>query len=197
MTQEEFAALINYIPNLKIKKWKEEDVAMLFKICYWLGLRISEALKLTALDFDLSNHEVYLGKTKTEVDSYTGIPPLFQPELVAWLYDKKGELFPGCNRFIVYYWLKKAGQALNITALITPQKETRENTKCHIFRKSIGKDMLYGTHTKGIKAPLNVVMQSLRHTNLDTTSKYLKVNRKDVGEWWDIATKKDDLDLIG
>jgi len=197
MTPEEFSKLLGYVPQLKIKKWPVDDIVMMFKICYWLGLRISECLKLAAEDFDANNHEVYLGKTKTEKQAYTNLPPLFEPELWAWLQDKKGVLFPGCNRFIVYHWLTKAGEALQITALITPQSETGENTKCHIFRKSIGKDMLYGTHTNGAKAPLNVVMQSLRHTNLATTSKYLKVNTKDVRNWWEVNTPKEtDIELL-
>jgi integrase len=196
ITPEQFRELIDYIPNLNIKKWKSEDIVMMFQICYWLGLRISEALRLKAEDLDLNGHEVYLGKTKTESEVYVKLPPLIEPDLVAWLFDKEGPLFPECNRFIVYYWLGKAGKALDITALTTPQSVTHENTKCHIFRKSIGKDMLYGTHTAGHKAPLNVVMKSLRHTNLDTTSKYLKVGNEDVKEWWDQNTPKEEpLDL--
>lgn len=190
MPPEQVEALINYIPQLKIKKWNVVDVVMMIKICYWLGLRIGEYLKLKAEDFDLEHREVYLGKTKTESNVYVTIPPHIMPELTNYLFDKKGSLLPGCNRFIVYHWLVKAGKALDIPALTTKQSETKENTKCHIFRKSIGKDMLYGTHTDGTKAPLNVVSASLRHTNLQTTSEYLKVNRADVKEWWDMATKE-------
>ena len=33
------------------------------------------------------------------------------------------------------------------------------------------------------KAPLNVIMNKLRHTNLATTSDYLKLNLSDVQTW--------------
>lgn len=191
MTPGQFDKLIEYIPSLKIKKWKVEDIRMMFKICYWLGLRISECLKLSAEDFDIENHEVFLGKTKTESQVYVKLPPLLEPELVTWLLDKKGPLFAECNRFIVYHWLKNAGKALDIPALTAKQSDTHENTKCHIFRKSIGKDMLYGTHTNGHKAPLNVVMRALRHSNMGTTSTYLKVANEDVREWWEVNTPKE------
>ena len=69
------------------------------------------------------------------------------------------------------------GKALDITAWTTTQKESGEKTKTHIFRKSIGKDMLYK------KAPLNIIMNKLRHTNLATTSQYLKLNLADTQAW--------------
>lgn len=69
------------------------------------------------------------------------------------------------------------GQALKISALLTPQTETNEKTKTHIFRKSIGKTMLY----KG--ASLNIIQRKLRHNKISTTSDYLKIKLNDVKNW--------------
>ena len=179
MPPQQFNELLAAIPNLKIRKWLDRDVEMLFKLCYWCGLRINEAVRLKAVDFDLELRRVYLGKTKTEKAGKATIPILFLPELKEWLQDKEGELFPKMNRFRVHNWLARLGQMLNIEALITPQSDTGEKTKTHIFRKSVGKDMLYGTRD-GRKQPLNVVQKKLRHTNLDMTSNYLKVSDEDV-----------------
>ena len=113
------------------------------------------------------------GKGKVHEPDKTSIPPDFIPELDEYLKGKTGRLF-NTNRFTVHYWLKVLGKRLNITALTTPQSETHEKTKCHIFRKSIGKDMLY----QGLK--LNEVSAKLRHNDLTTTSDYLKLKLEDV-----------------
>lgn len=185
---DSFALCLAAIPRLNIRKWLDDDVAMVvFKIPYWLGLRMGEAIRLNAEDFDLTNKECYLGKTKTHKEDYAPIPDDFIPELQAWLYGRTGPLLKDCSYQVVYMWLKRLGKMLDIPALNTPQAVTGEKTVTHIFRKSIGKDMLYGVH--GSKAPLNVVSKQLRHNDLITTSKYLKVGIDDVKDWW--QTKND------
>jgi len=183
LDQESFARCIEAIPRLHIRKWKDEDVAMVvFKIPYWLGLRMGESIRLKAEDFDLKNKECYLGRTKTHKEDYAPIPDLFVPELSLYLLGKAGELLPECSYHVVYHWLARLGVMLDIPAFKTLQSITGEKTKTHIFRKSIGKDMIYGVH--GSKAPLNVVSKQLRHNDLVTTSKYLKVGIEDVKDWW-------------
>ena len=57
--------IIETIPDLKIRKWIDEDIQMLFKILYWGALRPSEGLKLKKEDFNITNRTIHLGKTKT------------------------------------------------------------------------------------------------------------------------------------
>ena len=179
MPPEQFADLIGAIPTLGIRKWKNTDVVMLFKICYWCGLRINEALRLQVSDFDIDMRRVYLGMTKTKKGDKATIPETFVSELRAWLLTRENELFRGMNYAIVYNWLIRLGKQLGIKALTTPQKVTGEKTKTHIFRKSVGKDMVYGTRD-GKRQPLNVVQKKLRHTTLDMTTRYLQVEDEDV-----------------
>lgn len=178
MPPEQFERVLAAIPSLKIRKWKDADIAMLFRICYWCGLRINEAIRLQAEDFDVDMNRIYLGKTKTEAMGKATIPVLFQAELYRYLAGKTGPLFPKLNYPIVYHWLKRLGKDLNIDAWTTPQSDTREKTVSHVFRKSIGKDMLYGTH--GDKQPLNIIQKKLRHRKLTTTSIYLQIGDEDV-----------------
>lgn len=185
MPPEQFAQVLGAIPSLKIRKWKDEDIQMLFKCCYWLELRFGEAIRLNVEDFDLDVNEVLLGQTKTEKNDKAMIPAPFKPELSIWLMDKKGPLFPGLTYGTAIKWIQRLGKTLNIIAWTTPQSETGEKTKTHIFRKSIGKDMIYGTF--GRKAPLSVITKGLRHRGrspLATTIHYLKVDGEDVKDWW-------------
>lgn len=181
-----YSQLQNVVSNLGIlnlRSYNEKDVEMLFKICYWVGLRINEACKLKVSDFDLEQRQVYLGKTKTKKHDVRVIPDPFIPELDLYLSVKKfGYLCPA-NRKTVDVWIRKLGKALGIPAWITPQSKTGEKTKCHIFRKSIGKDMVFGTYGK--KAPINVVSKQLGHTNIQMTEKYLKLDNEAAKDWWE------------
>ena len=58
------------IPELKIRKWLDIDIVMMFKIMYFCALRPGEAIKLKKEDFDIESREVYLGKTKTHKEDY-------------------------------------------------------------------------------------------------------------------------------
>lgn len=179
MPPEQFALVLTAIPRLMIRKWSIEQVQMLFKIAYWCALRITECVRLKAEDFDLEFRRVSLGRTKTEKGARATIPESFVSELVVFLEGKSGELFPGMNRFVVYDWTKKLGVMLDIMAWKTPQSESGEKTKTHIFRKSVGKDMLYGT-VDGVRQPINIVQKKLRHSNPNMTALYLKAVDEDV-----------------
>lgn len=194
MPPELFNQVLDAIPTLHIRKWKDEDVKMLFKNCYWIELRIGEAIKLTVEDFDLQRLRVYLGKTKANKNDEAVIPPDYKSELEIYLLGKKGPLLPGLSYPTVLKWINRLGEALDIKAWTTPQSETGEKTKSHIFRKSMAKDLLYGTY--GSKATVNVISQSLRHKGknpLATTFHYLKMSGEDLDQWWsENRIKKDD-----
>uniref|UniRef100_A0AAT9J9D4 ORF15 n=1 Tax=Nitrosopumilaceae spindle-shaped virus TaxID=3065433 RepID=A0AAT9J9D4_9VIRU len=157
-----FIQMLDVIPSLKIRKWKDSDVIMMFKITYWLALRINETLKLTMDSFDLVLGICYLGKTKTEDNDQRLVPKIFIPELKEYLKDKSGALFPGMNYAIVYDWCKRLGKKLNILAFNTPTSVTKQKTVTHAMRKSRGKDMYYGT-LSGIKADIGSVSARLGH----------------------------------
>lgn len=189
MPPEQLKQVLEAIPTLKIRKWLDQDIQMLFLICYWCALRIGEALRLKAEDFDLLLCKVYLGKTKANINDDAAIPQFFIPELEKWLTGKKGDLFPGLTYGTVIVWLKRLGKQLEIKAWTTPQSETGEKTKSHIFRKSLSKDQLYGTFGK--KAPLPTISKTLRHKGknpLASTIHYLKAASEDVSDYWqDVA----------
>ena len=183
LPNEKFDLILLYVTNnLKSKKLKSIDIQMIFKIAYHAGLRINEVLKLSKSSFNFDLLQINLGKTKTKTHDLATFPNSFSLELQDYLFNdrslilKSDLLFP-ISRQTVYTWIMQIGLALEIPAWTTPQTESGEKTKTHLFRKSIAKNMLYK------KAPLNVIMNKLRHTNLATTSDYLKLNLSDVQTW--------------
>jgi len=183
LPHEKYNEILDYVKeHLTTRKLDSIDIQMIFKISYHAGLRINEVLKLSKSSFDFNLLQINLGKTKTKSHDKASFPNSFSFELQEYFAGERSNLsktdllFP-ISRQTIYFWLMEIGKALQITAWTTPQKESGEKTKTHIFRKSIGKDMLYK------KAPLNIIMNKLRHTNLATTSQYLKLNLSDVQSW--------------
>lgn len=185
INQTDFARILAAIPSLKIRKWNDNDVVMLFKILYWLGLRPMEGIPLKKEDFHLNDNLVRLGKTKTEKLTYNEIPPPFRAELHAYINSKPdGPLFPGLTYITVYKWIRRLGDSLNIIAWTSLQEDTGEKTKGHIFRKSLGKDLLYGVHGKEMSNIVDIATL-LRHDDPVTTIKYyLKEDQRAVMKKW-------------
>ena len=178
ISPEMFDRILSECEKLPLYTCKPEDVQMIFKIAYYAGLRVNEVLKLRPKNIHFDLFEIELGHTKTEQRGLASFPKSFVEELKEYVKDKdQVELLFPVSRQTAYTWLMKIGNTLKINALTTPQTETHEKTKTHIFRKSIGKDMLY----KG--ASLNIIQRKLRHSNINTTSEYLKIKLNDVKNW--------------
>ena len=181
MTPDKFKEVLEECKNLHVRKLDNIDIQFIFKIAYYAGLRINEVLKLSKSSFDFNLLQIKLGQTKTKKHDIASFPEKFSDELKEYIATRKNLspnefLFP-ISRQTAYTWIMHLGVKLDVPSWVTPQSESGEKTKTHIFRKSIGKDMI----KKG--APLNVIMNKLRHNNLATTSEYLKLNLSDVQTW--------------
>jgi integrase len=76
---------------------------------------------------------------------------------------------------------------LDIPSWVTLQSETGEKTVGHIFRKSIGKDMLNGVHLNkdGKKFEIPIISKQLRHSKPSiTVDSYLKSTIEAVLDQW-------------
>lgn len=185
ISPETFLKIQNYIPQLGIRKWKDEDIVMLLRILYYCALRPSEAIYLKKESFNLVDREIFLGKTKTKKADYGHIPNIFISELGDWLDTKEnGRLFEGLTYNTAYRWLVKMGKRMDIQAWLVNEKDSNEKTKLHIFRKSVGKDMLNGMYGEKA-ASIPVISKQLRHAKPSmTVDHYLKANLQTVKEAW-------------
>ena len=185
MSRDDFDKVIAAIPKLGIRKWNDKDVEMLFKILYWSGLRFQEGINLKIEAIDINRKELNLGKTKTEKQGVAVIPDVFLDELLTYVLTldrQDGPLYPGLTYDTAKRWLWKLGKICDIPAWNIRQSESGEKTLSHIFRKSIGKDMLMGTHGK--KADIAIIAKQLRHKNTKVTENYLKSSNEAVKEYW-------------
>lgn len=186
MPPEQLQQVLEAIPTLHIRKWPDQDIQMLIQIVYWCSLRWGEGIRLKAEDFDLERKKISLGDTKANDNDYADIPVFFIPKLQFFLQSRTGSLFPELTYDTSRRWIERLGKELHIKAWETPQSETHEKTKTHIFRKSLAKDQLFGTFGK--KAPLTTISKTLRHRGknpLASTIHYIKADSEDVGNYWD------------
>ena len=73
---------------------------------------------------------------------------------------------------------------MDIQAWLVNEKDSNEKTKLHIFRKSVGKDMLNGMYGEKA-ASIPVISKQLRHAKPSmTVDHYLKANLQTVKEAW-------------
>ena len=185
ISQKSLARAIASVPELKIRKWIDKDVAMLLRIMYWSGLRPGEAVRLRKQDFDFGRREIDLGTTKTKKRDAAVIPAVFVPVLQGYL-DRMpdGPLLPGCSYDRLYHWLKKLGAICDIPAWQLPQEETGEKTVGHGLRKSVGKDMLNGDHGAAAQQ-IPVIQKHMRHKKPSTTiDYYLRAGIEQVKNAW-------------
>jgi len=180
MNPDQFQIVLKAIPQLKIRKWFDYDIEMLFKIQYESALRPTEGIKLSKEDINTKDRIIYLGKTKTTKGDKVTIPKNFVSELENYLIEKdEGRLFPDLTYHTYINWINRLGKMLNVKAWITPQMESGEKTKGHIFRKSKGKDLV--TSLGYTSMPL--ISKHLRHVSPETTARYyLKVTTEAVKE---------------
>lgn len=185
INQTDFIRILNKIPILKIRKWKDKDIEILFKIMYYSALRPNEAIRLKKEDIDIRNNIIYLGKTKTKAIDKAQIYHGFIDELSIWLNDKEqGDLFPNLTYHRVYSWIIKLGKILDIQAWIIPESKSGEKTKGHIFRKSIGKDMFHGVYGDDARS-VNVIASLMRHSKPSMTiDHYLKIDKEKLAKIW-------------
>ena len=185
INQEDFGRILDTIPQLGIRKWLDDDVKILFKIMYYSALRPMEAIRLDKDDIDIKNGTIYLGKTKTKTIDTAQIFHGFSEELEEWLWDKDdGRLFVDLTYHRVYEWIARLGKMLQIQAWLIPEHKSGEKTKAHIFRKSIGKDMVNGMYGEEAQN-ISVIASLMRHSKPSMTmDHYLKVNKDTLKKIW-------------
>ena len=185
INQEDFGRILDTIPQLGIRKWLDDDVKILFKIMYYSALRPMEAIRLDKDDIDIKNGTIYLGKTKTKTIDTAQIFHGFSEELEEWLWDKdEGRVFVDLTYHRVYEWIVRLGKMLQIQAWLIPEYKSGEKTKAHIFRKSIGKDMVNGMYGEEAQN-ISVIASLMRHSKPSMTmDHYLKVNKDTLKKIW-------------
>ena len=161
------------------------DFQILYQVCYYCALRITEGLRLEVEDFDLEHRVLKLkprpGAAKTfkkmgDKIQKTSINPVIIEELKDYLKDKTGPLFK-CSRVTAWKYAKLAGELAGLKVFEEQKVRTIEGVWTHLFRKSYAKLM----ESKG--ATPSLIMLKGRWSPREMYQTYTKPSLNALIEW--------------
>ena len=154
----------------------------MLKICYGMGLRVSEIVKLKIKDIDSERMQAFIERAKGKKDRYVNLPESILEQLRSYYleFKPKDYLFEG--QYGGEYSIRSA------------QKVFTDALKKAKINKTIGIHGLrhsFATHLMENGTDAIFIQKLLGHNDIKTTLKYIHVSKKDV------KNIKSPLDSIG
>ncbi len=143
----------------------------MLKLCYGMGLRVSEVVNLKVTDIDSKNMQVLIERAKGKKDRYVNLPESVLEPLRAYYteYKPKKYLFEG--QYGEQYSIRSAQQVFK-NAL--EKAKINKATGIHGLRHSFATHLMeYGTDTKFIQ-------ELMGHADIQTTMRYLHVSNQSI-----------------
>ncbi|MDR2911065.1 MAG: site-specific integrase [Bacteroidales bacterium] len=145
--------------------------ALLLKLCYGMGLRVSEIVNLKITDIDSGNMQVLIARAKGKKDRYVNLPESILEDLRNYYraYRPKKYLFEGQN-----------GGKYSIRSA---QNVFRQAMKKAGINKAVGIHGLrhsFATHLLEKGTDIGYIQQLLGHNDVKTTMLYAKVAQKNL-----------------
>ena len=173
ISKNDIAKLFNKVGNLK-------HLVML-KLCYGMGLRVSEIVNLKISDIDSNRMLVHIEAAKGKKDRYVTLPSSILDNLRNYYlaYRPKKYLFGGQN-----------GEKYSIRSVQAVFKNAMQKAK---INKTVGIHGLrhsYATHLLEYGTDMYFIQQLMGHKDIKTTEIYAKVGNRQLSN---IKSPLDDL----
>jgi integrase/recombinase XerD len=169
-------SILPKVINLKdIKKMFEVTTNLkhntLLKLCYGMGLRVSEIVNLKITDIDSKNMQVFIERAKGKKDRYANLPESILQQLREYFkeYKPKKYLFEG--QYGGQYSIRSA-QKVFTEAL--QKAKINKTVGIHGLRHS------FATHLLENGTDITFIQQLLGHNDLKTTLRYTHVSKKSL-----------------
>lgn len=159
LTRKEIEKMLAATENLKHK--------LILKLCYGMGLRVSEIVKLKVTDINSESMRVCIVSAKGKKDRYVNLPASVLEELREYyrIFAPKEYLFEG-----------QLGGAYNIRSAQAVFKQAMNKAR---INKKVGIHSLrhsYATHLLEYGTDISFIQKLLGHKDIKTTLTYLKVS---------------------
>jgi site-specific recombinase XerD len=163
MSKKDIAKLLAQVENLKH--------LIIIKLCYGMGLRVSEIVNLKITDIDSSRMLVHIQAAKGKKDRYVTLPTSILEELRNYYrtYRPKIYLFEG-----------QYGGQYSIRSVQAVFKNAMQKAK---INKSVGIHGLrhsYATHLLECGTDMTFIQKLLGHKDIKTTEIYAKVSNRQL-----------------
>jgi integrase/recombinase XerD len=144
---------------------------LMLKLCYGMGLRVSEIVGLKITDIDSKNMQVFIQRGKGKKDRYANLPESVLVELRAYfkLYRPKKYLFEG--QFADQYSIRSAQQVFK-----TAMRKAKINKEIGIH----GLRHSFATHLMEAGTDIRFIQELLGHQDMKTTQRYTHVSEKTI-----------------
>jgi integrase/recombinase XerD len=143
----------------------------MLKLCYGMGLRVSEIVNLKITDIDSKNMQVFVEKAKGKKDRYVNLPASVLDQLRDYFkaYRPKKYLFEG--QYGDAYSTRSLQKVFK-TALA--KAKINKDTGIHGLRHS------FATHLLESGTDIRFIQELLGHNDLNTTLRYTHVSQKNI-----------------
>lgn len=143
----------------------------MLKLCYGMGLRVSEIINLKIKDIDSKNWQVFIARAKGKKDRYANLPESILEQLRCYYktYRPKTYLFEG-----------QVGEQYSTRSLQSVFKAGLKKAK---INKDVGIHGLrhsFATHLLESGTDIRFIQELLGHNDINTTLRYTHVSAKSL-----------------
>ncbi len=145
---------------------------LLLRLCYGMGLRVSEIVQLKLTDIDSINMQVRIERAKGKKDRIVNLPQTILLELRAYfsIYKPKFFLFEGQYEGTCYS--VRSAQSVFKQAML--KAKINKNVGIHSLRHS------YATHLLESGIDISYIQKLLGHNNIKTTLIYTQITNREI-----------------
>lgn len=163
LSRKEVKAIINHTENFKHK--------IAIKLCYGMGLRVSEAVNIKLMNIDSSRMLVHIVGAKGKKDRYVPLPESLLDELRDYykVYKPKEYILEGR-----YGGMYSKSSLQSVFKKAMRKSGINKQIGIHGLRHS------YATHLLEAGADLRFIQELLGHNSVKTTQIYTKVSRRSI-----------------
>jgi len=144
---------------------------LILKLCYGMGLRVSEIVALKISDIDTSRLQVLIQSAKGKKDRYVPLPQSIVPQLKQYRKENVPD---------IYLFEGQYGGQYSIRSVQAVFKNTMRKAK---IRKMVGIHGLrhsYATHLHEYGTDITFIQKLLGHNQLATTMVYTQVSQQNI-----------------
>jgi integrase/recombinase XerD len=143
----------------------------MLKLCYGLGLRVSEIVNLKIADIDSRSMQVFIERAKGKKDRYVNLPESILPQLRTYFIEFKPQIFLFEGQYGGQYSSRSAQQVFKNAI---QKAKINKTVSIHSLRHS------FATHLLEQGTDIRFIQELLGHNDIKTTLIYTHVNDKSI-----------------
>ena len=170
-------------PSILPKVINAKDIKQLFevtinlkhntmlKLCYGLGLRVSEIVNLKIKDIDSKNMQVFIERAKGKKDRYANLPESILEQLRAYFLEYRPKIYLFEGQYGDQYSIRSAQ---NVFKDALRKAKINKTIGIHGLRHS------FATHLLESGTDVTFIQELLGHKDIKTTLRYIHVSKKSI-----------------